>query len=282
MKPQFAGRQSLSTGEVASLCSVTRDSVLKWIRAGKIPARRTPGGHYRISRKAIQPIIDGALETVPRPISNAFQYCWEYNSDGGEMPEGCEKCIVFRSGSKRCYEMKDLPAQAGYVGLFCKGSCDECEYFKLVRSQEPNVLVVTDRKRLTNTLKRDPGAANFRVQVTDCEYRCSALIESFRPDFIVIDCSMGIVRSREFSRLLYEDSRIPFARIVLAGDRGKLPDECDKMVYATIPSHLTSKILAKLVANASIAGKKMRNGLNRAAKSEAGGKKQSDKKKAII
>lgn len=38
----------LSTGDVARLCGVTRDGVGHWIRAGKLPAFRTPGGHFRV------------------------------------------------------------------------------------------------------------------------------------------------------------------------------------------------------------------------------------------
>ncbi|MCZ6600812.1 MAG: response regulator [Acidobacteria bacterium] len=38
----------LSTGDVARVCGVTRDGVAHWIRAGKLPAFRTPGGHFRV------------------------------------------------------------------------------------------------------------------------------------------------------------------------------------------------------------------------------------------
>lgn len=40
----------LSTGEVARLLHVSAVAVLRWIRAGKFPAYRVPGGHYRIPR----------------------------------------------------------------------------------------------------------------------------------------------------------------------------------------------------------------------------------------
>jgi excisionase family DNA binding protein len=50
-------REFITTGQAASLCSVTPDTVLKWIKAGKIPASRTPGGHYRISRSDVEQFI---------------------------------------------------------------------------------------------------------------------------------------------------------------------------------------------------------------------------------
>ncbi len=40
----------LSTGDVARLLHVTPVCVVRWIRAGKLPAYRVPGGHFRIAR----------------------------------------------------------------------------------------------------------------------------------------------------------------------------------------------------------------------------------------
>ena len=39
----------LTTGEVAAYCGVSRVGVLRWIKAGRLRAYRTPGGHYRIT-----------------------------------------------------------------------------------------------------------------------------------------------------------------------------------------------------------------------------------------
>ncbi|HHX65951.1 MAG TPA: response regulator [Chloroflexi bacterium] len=38
----------LTTGEVARLCHVSAVAIWKWIKKGKLPAYRLPGGHYRI------------------------------------------------------------------------------------------------------------------------------------------------------------------------------------------------------------------------------------------
>jgi excisionase family DNA binding protein len=40
----------LSTGDDARLLHVTPVCVLRWVRAGKLPAYRVPGGHFRIAR----------------------------------------------------------------------------------------------------------------------------------------------------------------------------------------------------------------------------------------
>ena len=49
----------ISTGKAAKMLSVTPDAVLKWIKKGKIPARRTPGGHYRIPLDAVYRLANG-------------------------------------------------------------------------------------------------------------------------------------------------------------------------------------------------------------------------------
>ncbi len=47
-----------TTGEVAEFCDVTINAVKKWIAAGKLPAFRTPGGHYRIERSDFKAFVE--------------------------------------------------------------------------------------------------------------------------------------------------------------------------------------------------------------------------------
>jgi len=44
-------RRFLTTGEIARHCQVGHLTVSNWIRAGKLQASRTPGGHYRVGRE---------------------------------------------------------------------------------------------------------------------------------------------------------------------------------------------------------------------------------------
>ncbi len=247
----------LSTGELAEMCSVTPDTVLKWIRAGKIPATRTPGGHHRIPRGVLNDLLNKGKKIKPKSNIFDFQYCWEFNSKSGILPEGCQNCIVYRSRTHRCYEIKDLPTEAGHVGLFCKSSCDECEYYQKVIGQCTNVLVVTDQTEIKDFLEESNFDSKFNMKITDCEYRSSMLIDKFRPDYIVIDCSLGSERSKEFALLLHEDPRIPFVRVVLVGGKNSLPDECDKLVFALINQPFNSEILTNLVMSFQANNKEM-------------------------
>ncbi|MBU8934006.1 MAG: excisionase family DNA-binding protein [candidate division Zixibacteria bacterium] len=238
----------LTTGQIAALCSVTPDTVLKWIRAGRLSARRTPGGHHRVPRSALDSFL-GSGESTPTTQKRAsIHYCWEFNSQDGKITSECQDCVVYRSRSLRCYEISGLPIKAGHARRFCKSSCEECDYFKMVRGQAPNVLVVTDQQDVRTSLEVDSEHFSYNVKITDCEYRCSMEIEGFRPDYVVIDCSLGSIRSRDFAQLLADDPRIPFVKVILVGNGRKLPDECNKLVYALDQRRFTARTLSDLIS----------------------------------
>jgi len=63
----------LTTSDVARYCHVSRFTVSKWIRKGKLEAYQTPGGHYRVPlsdfraflKRYRMPIDDDLFVTVP-------------------------------------------------------------------------------------------------------------------------------------------------------------------------------------------------------------------------
>ncbi len=58
----------LTTSEVASYCQVTNDGVVKWIKAKKLRAYSTPGGHYRIRKSDFKEF----LERFGMPVDHEF------------------------------------------------------------------------------------------------------------------------------------------------------------------------------------------------------------------
>jgi excisionase family DNA binding protein len=42
---------TLSSSNIARYCQVSRSTVLKWIKDGKLQAFKLPGGHYRVDRE---------------------------------------------------------------------------------------------------------------------------------------------------------------------------------------------------------------------------------------
>jgi excisionase family DNA binding protein len=54
-----------STGDVARLLSMHRDTVQKWCKAGKIRAFRVAGGKYRITAEALRELMGLTVNTPP-------------------------------------------------------------------------------------------------------------------------------------------------------------------------------------------------------------------------
>jgi excisionase family DNA binding protein len=67
-KTQPNDRRFFTTTEVARYCEVSNDGVLKWIKAGKLQAFATPGGHYRISAEDFREF----LTLYAFPIQESF------------------------------------------------------------------------------------------------------------------------------------------------------------------------------------------------------------------
>lgn len=227
----------MTTGQAGKICSVTPDTILKWIRSGRLPAHRTAGGHHRIDRRDLQRVLVPTEQPAGDPPQarhrRQFRYCWEYNGKG-KLLEDCQECVVYQMRAQRCYDVVKLAPEIGHTKAFCKGSCLECDYYRRVREQDTNVLVVTDDASLTDSLKKDAVSAPFNLEVTDCEYTCSAVVDMFRPDFAVVDCSLGPQVSGDICNHLIQDPRIPFVRVILAANEGESPNACDKEVFARI------------------------------------------------
>lgn len=220
--------QFLTTGEVAKLCSVTPDAVRKWIRSGRLPARRTAGGHHRVRKMDLNKVFGPVSENRPvrETADREFLFCWKFHGDG-EKAERCEKCAVFQVRAQRCYEVARRAPAGQHLGVFCEKDCVSCDYFKEVNGQPTNVLVVTDDPFLRLQLLSNSESRPFVLKVTDCEYNCSAVVGQFKPDFVFVDCSLGKERSRDISFHLVEDPRLPFVRVILAGDVGGFPEDCE-------------------------------------------------------
>ena len=246
----------LTTGQAAKLCSVTPDTVLKWIHSGRLVATRTPGGHHRVSLEKIIEVLgsnsDVALENSQieiksrKPNRHPFRYCWEFNNDDTEL-SGCEECIVYTMRAKRCYEVVERAKEIGHNKFFCKQTCQECNYYQVVHQQETNVLFVTDNQSLAKTLKKDATKLNLNFEITSCEYTTSALVDMFRPDYAIVDCSLGKQLTKDICDHLVEDPRIPFIRVVLAAADDEFPDGCDREIFARIEKPININDVAECI-----------------------------------
>ena len=205
----------LSTGKVAQQLSVTPDTVLKWIKGGRLRATRTAGGHYRVAQADLDILIDDGFETGSVG-ENGFLYCWEYYASDGEPGESCLDCLVYRTRARRCYEMSGLGPEVGYAGTYCTNTCDECSYYQEVVRRRRRVLIVTESEKLRNRLQREISDSNIDLRFAASEYECSAVCHEFKPEYVVIDGSLSQPTRSSLCFHLAADPRIPGVQIILA------------------------------------------------------------------
>lgn len=245
----------LTTTQVARRLSVSPDTVLKWVKAGKISSRRTLGGHFRIPESALKSTTLGgqelAVSTSNQVHPSTYQYCWEHLAGNGPMSPECTECITYRSRSKRCYELRDLPEELGCLRVYCKSDCTECAYYRMVQDQAINIMLLSENAGLLRDKDRLDEVSGIELRFTESEYECSHTIEDFRPDYIVVDCSLGKGRTMAVCRAIFNDPRIPIPRIVLASKTKKLGEYCDKEIFGWITRPFTLKQLRSCVQGAA-------------------------------
>ena len=129
-------KEYYSTVEAAKICNVTRFSIINWTDKGLMRTRKTPGGHRRIYHEDLRAFIKTygiGLDSIKdsKFIDQAdYLRCWEFhrNAKRGESHK-CKKCVVFLSGTKKCYTLRK---ELGHQKIFCKTSCTHCKYHKKV------------------------------------------------------------------------------------------------------------------------------------------------------
>jgi excisionase family DNA binding protein len=225
----------LTTTQAAKLLSVSPDTVLKWVKAGKVKSYRTLGGHFRIPIEELNlPASDKNASPTVSSHPSSFQYCWEYLAGDGEIKSECQDCITYRSRASRCYELKDLPGEFGCLNLLCDTECSDCEYYKTVSEQGVNVLVVSENNQLILDTEFTGVPNGIQIQFARNEYEAAVKIQEFRPDYIVVDCSIGKRRTAAICSSLFSDIRIPVARIILSSKSKQVKDYCDQEVFGWI------------------------------------------------
>jgi excisionase family DNA binding protein len=236
--PRNQNQELLTTGQAAALCSVTRNAVFKWIQSGYLAAFRTAGGHHRIDRRELERIMNTPSPFPPKTASHTpkvsrRQYCWEYNGNG-KVQNACLNCAVYTLRALRCYEVAKLAPEAHHPKLYCRERCEDCDYFQEMHGKTSNVLVVTNDASLASNLISEADGAGFNLEITDCEYSCSAIIDHFKPDFVIVDCILGRQVSRQISHHIQKDPRIPYVRVIFAGSREDFTRKCNREVFAQI------------------------------------------------
>ena len=218
----------LSTGDVAKLFGVTPDAVLKWIKKGKLPATRTAGGHYRVSREACSALgleDTNGSEFAPATVAERDrerlpQRCWEYFGRQGAPPQTCLNCLVYQARAQHCYKLAELGREAGCGHNFCTSNCQECPFYRACHGLATAVLVVSRDEALTHKLERHTDASRVSLRVANSGYESATLIGTFRPAVVVMDSDLPEVRDGMLAESIARDDRIPGVRVFIACREG--------------------------------------------------------------
>jgi excisionase family DNA binding protein len=227
----------LTTGQVARLCSVQPDTVLKWIKKGRLRASRTAGGHFRVEERDVSSLLaqDHARDYMwenRTVLCSRPMRCWEYMNHGPGTE--CRDCVVYRVRASFCFRMHNAVRGNGHARRFCTGVCQECPYYRRVHRLPTNVLVITPDEALIQELaRRQNGSIEFRFARRG--YDASAIVSVFRPAFVVFD--QVVLESLGVSLLeaLASDPRAAGSRILVAVRKGALGFRFRSgAVYATV------------------------------------------------
>jgi excisionase family DNA binding protein len=221
----------LTTGQAAKLCAVTPDTVLKWIKKGRLAATRTAGGHYRVALPDLEPFMagfgqkspaaSGPVEVRAVPPNGGTKEeqeevpCWEFLSNEGELRDGCRQCVVYRVRATRCFLMAGLESDVGHAHEFCEGSCEDCVYFRRIQGLSTQVLMISADEDLVSRIDWS-GDDSVSLRFARNGYEASAMIQDFRPEIAIID--MEGLPDQGFGLLdsIAADPRVPHIRVVLA------------------------------------------------------------------
>jgi hypothetical protein len=191
-------------------------------------------------------VAESPAPVEERTISPDIKFCWEHHGDG-RITDECRACAIYAMRAQRCYEVLRLAPETVQSGLRCQRECSECGYFEMTSQGNAGVLVVTTDPDLTKNLHSIADLPGFSLQLADCGYSCSSALNLFRPDYVFVDCSLGLEESKRLVRHLVHDSRIPFVRVVVAGCLDSFPQDCETRIFARIDRQLRLKDIVETV-----------------------------------
>jgi excisionase family DNA binding protein len=216
-------RVLLTTGQAAELLCVTRDTILKWIKKGRLPATKTAGGHHRVNRKDLQPLLGEAASEGQQPTPLRPAHCWEYYAEDGEVSASCAGCLVYRARAARCHELSRLPPELGFAGTHCTTRCEDCSYYQATFDTPRKVLVVSSNGGLRERLVEEGrGWPSLELEFATCGYECASVLDSFRPTSVIVDEALPGEPAGKILTHLASDPRIPDVWFFLVGDSGNV------------------------------------------------------------
>ncbi len=220
----------LTTGEVAKLCGVTPDAVLKWIKKGDLPATRTPGGHYRVARSTCTTLGLGSPSSADTGVGEHHDpgrarpdepgvgpRCWEYFGHDGRPRQTCLNCVVYQARAEHCYKLATLGEESGHGRRFCgEDDCQDCSFYRAGHGLATTVLVITRDDALTHRLTKQVDDTKVALRFARSGYESSSIVGACRPAVVVMDSDLPDVLDGGLPESMLRDDRIPGAKVVVA------------------------------------------------------------------
>ncbi len=217
-------RNWLTTGQAAQLCAVTPATVLSWIRKGRLAGIRTAGGHYRIKRENIEPLLLDVRNSDhgdghPQATAQSPLRCWEYLSDGGVTRGECKSCVAYKTRAAWCFLLAQAESSEIQIGHACPNNCEECTYYRRVLDLPTRVLVVSSDQGFIQSIQSQ-SASNLAMRFAHNGYEASAVAQISFPAFAVIDGDGFHHEDGGLIESLARDPRLPGLKIILAASGG--------------------------------------------------------------
>lgn len=215
----------LTTGQAAKLCSVTRDTVLKWIKRGGLSPARTAGGHYRIAPKELERFLpalarrrDKAAAEMPNAESAAHSRCWEYLSGGGggDPRVACRNCLAYQVEARWCFRLKRLDS-LNFARCGCgPEDCGDCPYYRQLAGLPARVLLISSSPGFGADLAARP---DVETRSAETVYEAAQAVAEFHPAIAVVDGDDEAFEADQLVAGLLADQRAAGVRVVLAVGR---------------------------------------------------------------
>jgi hypothetical protein len=146
--------------------------------------------------------------------------------------------------------MADLGLEVGHARQFCGTSCEDCVYYRRVRGLPTNVLAITADEALIERLSTEESNG-ITLRVARTAYEASAIVQTFRAAFVVVDQEVLTPRENGLLDSLASDPRLPGVKIVLGVRQGKASVELDdrnkELVFSMIEKPFGPRRIAAVV-----------------------------------
>ena len=147
----------VSEEKAARLLLVSRDTVLKWVKDGRLQAKKAADERYLISRDSVLKLLtaeEGLIEEIINEKRPSVP-CWEYNAENGKITDDCHSCPVFQTRKKKCYEVGKFLKETGHGATCCATDCEDCSYYKAQRRSSSDVVILPDSETLKDSQERE-------------------------------------------------------------------------------------------------------------------------------